>query len=428
MRKFYFAFVTIALFVIASCSQNDELPIDSGASTRTIKYDNSIVHVSINSIVGPTVSLSAFFKQEGVTINKRGFVWSMKNNKPTIGGKSIFRLIDFTGKDTITNTLNTTYVDTYYYVRGYAITSTADTIYSDIDSFMISSIKPQIETMPITNRTRIAAITIGRFISYGNVTINGFGICMNSKGYPTMNDQYIAAVDTASDTNYKGQFGAFFDNLAANTMYHVRAYCIYTVNSHRDTIYANDRIFKTTFGGDVQWTWGDNDKGKSSDATVNARIAQAMDSAMYYYNNYSNLYHRITANYNSGVPTADCTLSGWMRFGPGETYQWVGTAQHEISHAMGVGTAWNWSSFGDPWSKPIATQSIRVLLKDMTQNIHGAYNNQIHFWPGGINYRNEVENPGTSNTKGVVFSGVYMLKVNAMMCNALREDGLASYY
>jgi hypothetical protein len=424
MRKIYFVFVTIALLAIAGCSQNDDFSADSGTSTRTIKYDNSIIHVTVDSIVGQTVTLSAFIKSEGLTINKRGFVWSIKNNKPVIGGKSVLRLLDFTGKDTISNTLNTTYVDTYYYIRGYAITNTADTIYSDIDSFMISSIKPQIETMPITNRVRIAAIVLGRFTDYGNVTINSFGICMNRKGYPTMNDQYIAAIDTAVDTSYKGQFGAFFDSLTANTMYHVRAYCIYTVNSQKDTIYANDRIFKTTFGGDVQWTWGD----KSSDATVNARITQAMDSAMYYYNNYSNLYHRITANYNSGVATADCTLSGWMRFGPVATYQWVGTAQHEISHAMGVGTAWNWSSFGDPWSKPVATQTIRVLLKDMAQNIHGSYSGQIHFWPGGINYRSEVENPGTSNTKGVVFSGVYMLKVNAMMCNALREDGLASYY
>jgi len=424
MRKIYFAFVTIALFAIAGCSQSDELSTDGGTSTRTIKYDNSIIHVTVDSIVSPTVTLRAFVKSEGLTINKRGFVWSIKNKTPAIGGKSVFRLLDFTGKDTISNTLNTTYVDTYYYVRGYAITNTADTIYSDIDSFMISSIKPQIETMPVTNRVRIAAILLGRFINQGNVTINGFGICINRKGYPTMSDQYIAAIDTASDTNYKGQFGAFFDNLTANTMYHVRAYCIYTVNNQKDTIYANDRIFKTTFGGDVRWTWGD----RSGDATVDARITQAMDSALYYYNNYSNLYHRVTVNYNSGVPTADCTLSGWMRFGAVGTYQWVGTAQHEMSHAMGVGTAWNWSSFGDPWSKPIATQSIRVLLKDMTQNIHGAYSGQIHFWPGGINYRNEVENPGTSNTKGVVFSGVYMLKVNAMMCNALREDGLASYY
>lgn len=423
MRKFYFAILSIAFISIVSCSQDDEVTTGEDGSTRQVRVDNDIVRSQVDTVIGQTAYFTAYIKSDGLTIKRRRFVYSLTKNDPKIGSAGCLQLYPKEEGDTITAQLTMVKTDTYYYYRAYIITTT-DTIYGNVDSVKVGTLIPQIETLPVTNRVRVAAVALGHVISRGNVkSINELGICINHIGFPTLKDQHIAAIDTATDDTYKGQFGVFFDNLTANTMYHVRSYCVYTVNDGKDTIYGNDRIFKTTLGGDVHWSWG----SKSGDDEVDARIAQALDSAMYYYNNYSNLYHRITANYGASTPTADCSITGWMRFGPNSYYQWVGTAQHEITHAMGVGTAYNWSSFGDPWSKPIANQTVRVMLKDMSLYIHGAYCGQIHFWPGGINYRHEVENPGTSNSKGVVFSGPYMLKVNAMICNALREDGLATH-
>ena len=198
-------------------------------------------------------------------------------------------------------------------------------------------------------------------------------------------------------------------------------------------IYGNDRIFQTTRGGNYTWSWASNEEGARNAITdgVSAydRITEAMDSAQYYYTNYSNLNKHISVEYNEGVPTADCAITGWMRFGKELRYQWVGTAQHEISHAMGVGTASNWRALIQydsgvrQWSQPIANEALQVMLKDMTQVIHG---DTQHFWNGGINQREEVTN-GTTNSHGVTIRNADMLKANALILNGMREDGLTSY-
>lgn len=420
MRKIYFFIITIALFGITSCSQDEDVTNMANGATRQTSYDNNVVNVKLDTLIGKSATFVGYLQAGNLSVKSKGFVISSTNSNPVIGGLGCMRRSVFTTGDTIRNTFAITITDRNYYFRGFIITAGADTIYSNIDSVMIASNRPTIETLPVTNRVKVAAVVLGKLSKQNDVTINSFGICLNTKGYPSLSDKYIAAVDTATDTNYDGQFGVFFDDLTKNTMYHVRAYCVYTLNNEKDTIYGNDRIFKTTLGGDVQWSWG----SKSGDATVDDRIAEAMDSAMYYYNTYSNLYHRITANYNSGVPTAQCNILGDMTFGAVARYQWVGTAQHEISHAMGVGTAGNWASFGNPWSGPIATMTQRVMLKDMSEKIT---KDTQHFWPGGINQREEVTT-GTTNTKGQIFKDADMLKMNAMILNAMREDGLYGYY
>ena len=253
-----------------------------------------------------------------------------------------------------------------------------------------------------------------------------YGVCLNKKGFPTLDDTHLSAVDYATDETYNGTFGVWFDGLEPMTLYHIRAFCVYkkSKDQENDTIYGNERVFRTTRGGNVKWSW--SDKSNASRDQI-SRIEVAMDSACYYYNNYSNLTHDIHVSYNAGVPTADCNILGSMRYGANERYQWVGTAQHEMSHAMGIGTASNWGSFGDPWSKPVAALSLKVMMQDMTIILHGAYSGQQHFWPGGINQKEEVTN-GTKNNKGVTFKDEHMLKLNAMMCNAMRIDGLYGWW
>ena len=75
------------------------------------------------------------------------------------------------------------------------------------------------------------------------------------------------------------------------------------------------------------------------------------------------------------------------------------------------------------WSQPIANEALQVMLKDMTQVIHG---DTQHFWNGGINQREEVTN-GTTNSHGVTIRNADMLKANALILNGMREDGLTSY-
>ena len=59
-------------------------------------------------------------------------------------------------------------------------------------------------------------------------------------------------------------------------------------------------------------------------------------------------------------------------------------------------------------------------MNDQTQVITG---DDQHFWPGGINYHDEVTE-GSSNSYGEVLKGERMLRCNVMVVNAMQIDGL----
>jgi len=318
--------------------------------------------------------------------------------------------------------------DVKYYVRAYAIirdaSNVADTIFSNVSSFIYSKIDPVLETMPVVNRARRGACVFARFKDGGNEKLSKWGVCLSRNPLPTPKNcedvQY--AVDTCKLEGYMGEFGAFFETLEPRTMYHVRAFVI---TAARDTIFGEDRVFRTTEGGNYDWRWASNESGART-AGAYDRITEAMDSASYYYNNYSNLYLRARVEYNTGVQTADCSYGGWIRFGPNSRYQWVGTAQHETAHGLGVGTAGNWRTLIDyngerKWTKPVATRTLRAVMNDQTLRISA---DGAHFWPGGINQREEVTN-GTANSYGVYVKNERMLRCNAMILNGMQIDGLS---
>ena len=298
-----------------------------------------------------------------------------------------------------------------------------------------SSPTPVVRTMSnYSNVTRVCAVVFGQFESMGsNSTIQEYGLCYGTSANPTTSNTYKAAADYAeSDDTFGddlvGVFGVYFDNLTPQTTYHVRAYCKYKESGSNEvkTTYGEDITITTTAGSGFTWAW---EGGETPDATVKARIEEAMDSAKYYYHNYCNLYKWCGTSYNSGVQTADCSLrsdnSCYIRFGPGERYQWVGTAQHEISHGYGIGQTGAFSGYANPFAFKIGTLTLRVFLRDMTMRI---YHDGMHYWPGGINQREEVTN-GTANDKGTyTCSNAEMLKCNALILNGFALDGMQTTY
>lgn len=431
MRKFHFILLALTMGAIWSCSQDmDELEmLQPSTRANSVIFDSEYITANCDSIVDSRVYLSAVLQSNALDspIKTKGFMYSLQDPNPRYGGTSVVRRTASKNEgDTIHLDFKVSKRDTYIYYRAFCITELSDTIYSKVDSTVIAATPPAITTLAVDNRARVAAIALGRFTTIGDEELLNYGVCLNKKGFPTLDDTYLSAVDYATDETYNGTFGVWFDGLEPMTLYHIRAFCVYkkSKDQENDTIYGNERVFRTTRGGNVKWSW--SDKSNASRDQI-SRIEVAMDSACYYYNNYSNLTHDIHVSYNAGVPTADCNILGSMRYGANERYQWVGTAQHEMSHAMGIGTASNWGSFGDPWSKPVAALSLKVMMQDMTIILHGAYSGQQHFWPGGINQKEEVTN-GTKNNKGVTFKDEHMLKLNAMMCNAMRIDGLYGWW
>ncbi|MDQ0935845.1 hypothetical protein [Streptomyces turgidiscabies] len=116
-------------------------------------------------------------------------------------------------------------------------------------------------------------------------------------------------------------------------------------------------------------------------------ITAAMNAAVSRYNNLSDLGKSLTVRYEPGVPTADGSLNGTIRFGGNRGYMNERTALHEIAHTIGVGTSSGWSSLGGSgtWRGARATALVRQFDGASAKLSTGGG----HFWPYGLNYDNE---------------------------------------
>ena len=113
-----------------------------------------------------------------------------------------------------------------------------------------------------------------------------------------------------------------------------------------------------------------------------------MDSAVKLYNTYSNLSKFINVYYAPGVPTAEASSNGDLRFGKERSYMFVGTAMHEMAHTMGMGTTSEYKSMMD--GGVFKGEKAQALLKEIDGPDAELHGDSQHFWPYGINYASEV--------------------------------------
>ncbi|MFF6873974.1 MULTISPECIES: hypothetical protein [unclassified Streptomyces] len=116
-------------------------------------------------------------------------------------------------------------------------------------------------------------------------------------------------------------------------------------------------------------------------------ITKAMNAAVARYNNLSDLGKTITVRYEPGVPTADGSMNGTIRFGSNRSYMNERTALHEIAHTIGVGLSGGWSRLGGSgtWTGAQATALVRQYDGSGAKISTGGG----HFWPYGLNFDNE---------------------------------------
>jgi hypothetical protein len=107
------------------------------------------------------------------------------------------------------------------------------------------------------------------------------------------------------------------------------------------------------------------------------RIDAAMRLAVARYHRYSDANKTIRVYYAPGVPTAEASFNGDLRFGSNRAYMTERTAMHEISHTLGVGTT---QSFNDRCAAnnwPSATRLLQSFDGSGARiNCGGG-----HFWP-----------------------------------------------
>jgi hypothetical protein len=116
-------------------------------------------------------------------------------------------------------------------------------------------------------------------------------------------------------------------------------------------------------------------------------ITEAMDTAVDYYNCYTDLSRELWITYNPSVATADGNTNGSIRFGSTASMNYI-TAMHEIAHVVGVG-AWQFQDLvvDGIFTGANATAALREITGIPDDVLHA---DSMHFWPYGLNYTSEV--------------------------------------
>ena len=119
------------------------------------------------------------------------------------------------------------------------------------------------------------------------------------------------------------------------------------------------------------------------------RITAVMDSAVKLYNTYSNLSKFINVYYAPGVPTAEASSNGDLRFGENRSYMVVPTAMHEMAHTMGVGTT---SEYAATCADGVfRDDKVQAKLREMDGPNAELHCDRQHIWPYGLNQASEAK-------------------------------------
>lgn len=337
----------------------------------------------LSSVLNTTAIANIKIKSTGGTsIVTKGICWSTTEN-PTIDNSKLASTtllanstVDITGLTAATK----------YYARAYA-TNASGTSYSSQVTFTTTNYAlPTVETTSATyNYSTNAATCVVKVTSNGGCTLTERGICWSTSQNPT-----TANSKFASGTSV-GQFYAQMSNLNVNSTYYVRAFatnCLGTAYGAQLKVQA--------LMGNVTYTL---DVDKTVYPTEYNLIKIAMDSACWYYNRYTTFRGNVYVYYNAGIPTAQASYHGSLGFGPNSRYMWVGTAIHEMAHYVGSGTttAWRAQLSGGVWQGATA----KALLLSATGEVLKGDNNSNaqHYWPYGINQKEEITGLGDANAQ-----------------------------
>ncbi len=142
--------------------------------------------------------------------------------------------------------------------------------------------------------------------------------------------------------------------------------------------------------GGVTYTLHKSANPTSDEQDAYKRITAVMDSAVKLYNTYSNLSKFINVYYSPGVPTAEASSNGDLRFGENRSYMVVPTAMHEMGHTMGIGTTQEyWDACQDGVFRNDKVQAkLRELSGKSSDELHC---DRQHIWPYGLNQASEVK-------------------------------------
>ncbi|KAL4770048.1 hypothetical protein BDW60DRAFT_224480 [Aspergillus nidulans var. acristatus] len=156
----------------------------------------------------------------------------------------------------------------------------------------------------------------------------------------------------------------------------------------------------------LTWSLDKSANPSADESDAYSRIEAAMEAAVARHARLGDASKSIYVYYVPGVPTAEASYDGTIRFGSDRAYMNERTALHEISHTLGVGQTAAFDQHCADGDWPTALPLLRSWDgADAVINCGGG-----HFWPYGLNYNDEW-----SETNG---------DRNVLLVNAMVDDGI----
>jgi hypothetical protein len=411
MKNYYMVLGLLAVFILSSpaCSKSNDGP--NGREEESVEPDNielaTLGELSFAQVTTTGVVITGFITdQGGAHVRSRGVCWSTSPS-PRVEDESA-EAGSTKGSGEFSVQLSNLLPSTEYYVRAYA-RNAGGIAYSTDFSFRTTDVQSvEFATRPMFIIGSSLASYDVEVLSNGGGQITELGVCWGEEGLPTV-DGSQKAVYGGTEVNMGGVYRINMANLSERRDYHLRAYAI----NETGVSYGSAIPFRTIGKGNMTYTFNRADNPTAEEQAAYDRLQVAIDSAVWYVNNYTSVTKHVWLNYDPRVPTADANNEGWMRFGASADFHNIRTMLHEMNHTVGTGTtSWWWNSAirNGTYQFPEANQIIKYINGDAAV-ING---DSQHWWPYGLNQNSEVSSS---------WDYVY----NCLIIEAMRRDGMTSH-
>jgi uncharacterized protein (TIGR02145 family) len=202
-------------------------------TTKTLTAP-SLTTTAVTLITATTAASGGNVTDDGWNpVTARGVCWSTLPNPTISAGKTS----NGTGTGIFISSLTGLIDQTVYYLRAYA-TNSAGTSYGNEISFKTGYSLPTVITSAITSISQTTSISGGNVTFDGGITLLARGVCWSTNANPTITDS--KTIESPST----GIYTSILTGLAANTVYHYKAYVTNSVG----TSYGDELTFKTFKG------------------------------------------------------------------------------------------------------------------------------------------------------------------------------------
>jgi len=311
----------------------------------------------------------------GASITERGICWAIHNNPTVNDSKASPNSVSGSGEFEVE--LTALEGGKTYYAKSFASNSKGRA-YGPVFEFKTDSYEDAKMAVTSVLFYKLNSMEASSKIeSTGGANVLEAGVCISHNQNPTINDTKVIASKIENES-----FKVDVKNLELGKSYFIRSY----VTTVKGTFYGSQGSFQTYNKGKITVNYHNQ---SNIPADVFARLKAMADHGVRLLEEHTSIVKTVTIEYNTGVATADASLSGWMRWGSNVSYQKAGTFLHEFAHTIGAGTSSYWTNTlikNGIYTGANANLALKKATNDPSAQLKG---DSQHFWPYGINGAHE---------------------------------------